>query len=421
MKRMVMALGLIIGSFAMANAQLLVENFEYADDALLTANGWAAHSGGGTQPVTVSPTMLTFTGYAYSGLSKSALMDNNGEDVNRTFTSVTDGPVYISFMVNVVNVVSGHFFDIAENPISASILRGRIWIGGTNSGMSFGLSFGANTATSTATTYVNNTTYLVVLKYNVIAGAGNDEASLFIIDSTIPGSEPLTPTIGPLTIANDLPSVTTDINPGSIALRQFNVSQNMLIGGIRVGTSWAETGLPVELSAFSVSASGKSALLKWETTTEKNNAGFEVLRNGQSVGFVSGKGTTTEKQTYTFTDKNVSGSASYQLKQVDTDGKTSLSQILSFVATPVSFEVTGNYPNPFNPSTTIKFTLPEVSNVVVKVHNIIGQEIATLVNGKMNAGVQEVRFDASNLSSGVYFYSVSANGKTVTKSMTLMK
>ncbi|MBN8707272.1 MAG: T9SS type A sorting domain-containing protein, partial [Bacteroidetes bacterium] len=140
-----------------------------------------------------------------------------------------------------------------------------------------------------------------------------------------------------------------------------------------------------------------------------------------SVGFVSGKGTTTEKQSYLFTDKNVSGKVSYQLKQVDTDGKTSLSQILSFIATPVSFEVAGNYPNPFNPSTVIKFTLPEVSTVVVKVHNIIGQEIATLVNGKMDAGVKEVRFDAKGLSSGIYFYSVSANGKTFTKSMTLMK
>ncbi|MBN8706369.1 MAG: hypothetical protein J0L62_10890, partial [Bacteroidetes bacterium] len=80
--------------------------------------------------------------------------------------------------------------------------------------------------------------------------------------------------------------------------------------------------LPVELSSFTVSASGKNALLKWETTTETNNAGFEVLRNGQSVGFVSGKGTTTEKQSYLFTDKNVSGKVSYQLKQVDTDGKT---------------------------------------------------------------------------------------------------
>jgi len=179
--------------------------------------------------------------------------------------------------------------------------------------------------------------------------------------------------------------------------------------------------LPVELSSFTVSAYGKNALLKWETTTETNNAGFEVLRNGQSVGFVSGKGTTTEKQVYTFTDKNVSGKISYQLKQVDTDGKVSFSQILSFVGIPSSFEVAGNYPNPFNPTTIIKFTLPEVSTVVVKVHNIIGQEIATLVNGKLDAGIKEIRFDAKGLSSGIYFYSVSANGKTFTKSMTLMK
>jgi len=210
--------------------------------------------------------------------------------------------------------------------------------------------------------------------------------------------------------------------------------------------SLASYSLPVELSSFTVSASGNNAILKWETTSETNNAGFEIQKSedvtlsanevsvskGRSqksewktIGFVNGKGTTTEKQTYSFSDpspvnRNLSP-VFYQLKQVDTDGKTSLSQILSFMGTPSSFEVTGNYPNPFNPATTIKFTLPEVSNVVVKVHNIIGQEIVTLVNGKMDAGVKEVRFDAKGLSSGIYFYSVSANGKTFTRSMTLLK
>jgi len=184
--------------------------------------------------------------------------------------------------------------------------------------------------------------------------------------------------------------------------------------------------LPVELSSFTVSASGKSALLKWETTTEKSNAGFEVLKSSDkktwnSMTFISGKGTTTEKQVYSYSDKNVTGTVYYRLKQVDTDGTATLSEILSFNGTPAAFEVSGNYPNPFNPATTIRFTLPVASQVVVKVHNIIGQQIATLVNGKLEAGLQEIPFDASGLASGVYFYSVSANGKTITKSMTLMK
>ncbi len=184
--------------------------------------------------------------------------------------------------------------------------------------------------------------------------------------------------------------------------------------------------LPVELSSFTVSASGKSALLKWETTTEKSNAGFEVLKSSDkktwnSMAFINGKGTTTEKQVYSYSDKNVTGTVYYRLKQVDTDGTATLSEILSFNGTPAAFEVSGNYPNPFNPATTIRFTLPVASPVVVKVHNIIGQQIATLVNGKLEAGLQEIPFDASGLASGVYFYSVSANGKTITKSMTLMK
>ncbi|MBN8707270.1 MAG: T9SS type A sorting domain-containing protein [Bacteroidetes bacterium] len=252
----------------------------------------------------------------------------------------------------------------------------------------------------------------------------------------------------------DFPLTTFPVSEIRIAINSPEVTSWNEIDAVAIADFSLESySLPVELSSFTVSASGNTALLKWETTSETNNAGFEILKSedvtlsanevsvskGRSqksgwktIGFVNGKGTTTEKQTYSFSDPSPfttrsSGTGSdfspvfYQLKQIDTDGKTSLSQILSFIATPVSFEVVGNYPNPFNPSTVIKFNLPEVSTVVVKVHNIIGQEIAVLVNGKMDAGVKEIRFNAKGLSSGLYFYSVSANGTTFTRSMTLLK
>lgn len=415
MKKVFLALVSFFVWVGAANAQLLIENFDYTDGSNLTSNGWTAHSSSGTQPITVDPTMLAFTGYLYSGLSKSALLDNNGEDVNKTFTEQTTGTVYTSFMVNVTNVVAGYFVNLGGNPISTAF-RGKVWIGGTNSGMSFGLSVGSNTATSTANSYAINTTYLIVLKYNIVEGTTNDEVSLFVFDTSVPATEPVVPTIGPLTDATQ-----SDIKPAALALRQFNASQNMKIGGIRIGTTWTDAGLPVELSSFSVNPVHDGALLKWETASEVNNAGFEILKNGEPVAFINGKGNTTERQSYQWMDKAVSGQVTYQLRQTDTDGKVTLSELLTFTGTVGAFEVAGNYPNPFNPETKIRFNLAADSQVLVKVSNIIGQEIAILANEKMTAGKKEIRFNAANLASGVYFYSVTANGKTITRSMTLMK
>lgn len=88
---------------------------------------------------------------------------------------------------------------------------------------------------------------------------------------------------------------------------------------------------------------------------------------------------------------------------------------------PLTFALDQNYPNPFNPSTTIKFAIPQQSNVTLKVYNMLGQEVATLVNEQMNAGSYNVDFDASSLSSGIYFYSIQAGQFNVTKKMMLIK
>ena len=94
---------------------------------------------------------------------------------------------------------------------------------------------------------------------------------------------------------------------------------------------------------------------------------------------------------------------------------------LSHPGTPQQVSLSQNYPNPFNPSTTITFSLDRKSDVSLKVFNVLGQEVATMVNGTMGAGVQSVRFDAGNLSSGVYFYRLKANGQVLTRAMALTK
>lgn len=185
--------------------------------------------------------------------------------------------------------------------------------------------------------------------------------------------------------------------------------------------------VPVELSSFRADADNDNILLNWSTATEKNNQGFEVERklNGiwEKVGFVAGNGTTSEKHNYSFLDQNVkTNKYSYRLKQIDFDGSYSYSQEVEIDFTNgFDFTLEQNYPNPFNPSTLIKFNVPQNGNVKLIVTNAVGQEIETLFNGFMEAGNHSQTFDAQNLTSGVYFYTLTTNSGSISKKMMLIK
>ena len=174
--------------------------------------------------------------------------------------------------------------------------------------------------------------------------------------------------------------------------------------------------VPVELKSFTANASEGLVQLSWATATETNNQGFEVQRSvGEefvTIGFVEGHGTTTESQTYSYSDKNVNvGSYSYRLKQVDFNGTFEYSDVVAVdVPAPAVFALDQNYPNPFNPSTKITFSLAMDSKINLTVFNVLGQEVATLVNTNMVAGSHNVNFDASALNSGVYLYRIEATG-----------
>ena len=88
---------------------------------------------------------------------------------------------------------------------------------------------------------------------------------------------------------------------------------------------------------------------------------------------------------------------------------------------PTKFALEQNYPNPFNPSTKIKYSIPTSSKVKLIVYDILGRKVAELVNQVQNAGYYEVNFNASNLSSGVYFYRISYSNQFLTKKMLLLK
>lgn len=188
--------------------------------------------------------------------------------------------------------------------------------------------------------------------------------------------------------------------------------------------------LPVELTAFTSTSSADGVTLNWTTASEINNHGFEVERSYDgnifsSIGFVDGQGTTTEIHNYTFVDKpavKADGTLYYRLKQVDLNGQSTYSEILTVkLDIPTHYNLSQNFPNPFNPTTTINYAVPQNGPVTIKLYDITGREVATLVNEVKNVGSYKIKFDASKLASGVYIYRMVAKDFVSVKKMSIMK
>ncbi len=185
--------------------------------------------------------------------------------------------------------------------------------------------------------------------------------------------------------------------------------------------------VPVELISYTAELNESDVTLSWQTATETNNSGFKIQRKSddefESIGFVEGKGTTTETQNYHFKDLNIpSGNYTYRLKQIDFDGTYEYSNMIEIeVSLPIEFSLEQNYPNPFNPSTNIKYSIPADGNVTLKVYDVLGNEVSTLVNEFQQAGTFDVTFTGSSLASGVYYYQLTTGDLTATKKLMLTK
>jgi len=186
-----------------------------------------------------------------------------------------------------------------------------------------------------------------------------------------------------------------------------------------------DSALPVELTSFTASTSSAtgSVVLNWETATEVNNYGFDVESSNDNVtfskvGFVSGHGNSNTPQSYSFTSTD--GAKYYRLKQVDMDGSFKYSEVVE-VEGNLTYKLSQNYPNPFNPTTVISFSIPEVSKVSITVFNALGQEVAELANREFSVGNHSVNFNASNLTSGIYFYRLNSANFSKTMKMLLIK
>ncbi|MBP9581350.1 MAG: hypothetical protein KBE38_04250 [Ignavibacterium sp.] len=201
-----------------------------------------------------------------------------------------------------------------------------------------------------------------------------------------------------------------------------------------------QQAVPVELLSFTAQSTEAGVVLNWTTATEINNSGFTIERgrddeNFAPISFVSGKGTTTEISNYNYVDTEIeSGKYYYRLKQTDFDGTFEyLNVVLVDVGLPKQFVLSQNHPNPFNPSTTIKFQLPVDAKVKIELYNSLGEKVSDILNSDLSGGVHQVNFDGSNLpagrqglSSGIYYYTMNAIGNdgknfTATKKMLLLK
>lgn len=187
--------------------------------------------------------------------------------------------------------------------------------------------------------------------------------------------------------------------------------------------------LPVELISFDFYLDNRNVNLQWSTSNELNNHGFDIERRSSEnswnkIGFVEGKGTTSNRTDYNYSDNNLSaGKYNYRIKQIDFNGNFEYFNLNSeiVIGNPSVYMLHQNFPNPFNPSTTIKFEIPEFSKVSIGIYDILGKEIVTLLNDFKEPGSYKVNFSAENISSGVYFYTLESVGVRLVKKLIVLK
>ncbi|GIK23380.1 MAG: S8 family peptidase [Ignavibacterium sp.] len=209
----------------------------------------------------------------------------------------------------------------------------------------------------------------------------------------------------------------------STASRSTNPDNQYGWGIINALTAINSIVVPVELTSFNAEYINGIVELQWITASETNCYGFEIERkeisgNYQTIGFVSGSGSTTNRVTYSFVDNNLNASRYfYRLKQIDFDGSCEYSNEVEVLINSLNgFKLFQNYPNPFNPVTTLHFIIPEEGNVKIALYDILGNQIKTLLDEDVVSGSYNLVIDGSDLSSGTYFVKMlSRNNQQVIK------
>lgn len=290
----------------LASAQTLsplpfYEGFGYAAGDTLNGKGsWKVHSGTSTtNGPTIDGNDLTFAGYTTSPTGSLAVAGGTGsrKDVNSEFTLVTSGTVYAAAVVNVAaaTATSDYFFHLAANGLAGTSFRARVGVQTSGAGFVFTISKGGVIAPET-TVRTFGTSYLIVLKYTILAGSlgttGNDSVDLFVFPAGASlSTEPSTPTVS----ATDVTA--SDINPGAIALRQGAQAYSLFLDGVRVTTAW-----PIATASDDEARPGNNALAIWgrrvrltvDTPASVNVALYDVLGREVATLFAGSASGTVE-------------------------------------------------------------------------------------------------------------------------------
>jgi hypothetical protein len=294
----------ILFAFSLAgNSQVLTEDFNYAAGQLLTNNGWTAHSGAGTNPLTVTAPGLTYAGHPGSGVGNAVTMAASGEDANKTFTAITSGSAYFSFLVNVssASATGDYFIGLLQ---SATIFPYRVYIKSDGAG---GFNFGISKANSTPVVYETtartfNTTYFIVGKYTFNTATTTDDVLNLWVNPALGGTETAA------TIANVTGTATDGTAVSAVYLRQGGATTSSIqqVDAILVGSTWAEVtpsgAAQPTLSATALTGFGNVCI---NTTAGPNSftiTGANLTNANVTVAALSGfTYSTTAGGTYTST------------------------------------------------------------------------------------------------------------------------
>ncbi len=270
---------------------------------------------------------------------------------------------------------------------------------------------------------------LVDLSINRGGGGDNFTCTTFDDEATTPIASGVPPFTGSF-----IPDAALTGFDGQNAIGTWILHIDDVAGGDVGNLNWAcltftwDYILAVELASFSAIAGDNSVTLNWSTATETNNDHFIVMRDGSPVAVVRGAGTSSTTINYSWVDSRVNNGTTYNYALVAVDMNGGRSELSTASATPSINAVTvteyalhTNYPNPFNPTTEIVYDMKDAGVVSLKVYNLLGQAVASLVNGNVNAGRHTVRFDAAGLTSGLYIYKMETNGFSAQGKMMLMK
>ena len=278
---------------------------------------------------------------------------------------------------------------------------------------------------ATVTSGTADGTYNITLDLTGVPGI-NDCATLYVLkrdNSSLPWQD----------VVVDLGATLNRGNcavDSTITIEDLSGFSDFVIGG------GSDNPLPVELAGFSGTSTQNGIQLNWSTQSETNNAGFVVLRNGIEIasyktsGALEGHGSTSNKQTYAYIDGDVSlnETYAYQLVSVDYSGlqhsypQTVEVKVVEAITSgkPIQYALEQNYPNPFNPSTTITYTMKEVGVATLKVYDVLGRMVFEQTKASVK-GENQINFNGSKLTSGMYYYQLNAEGFSKTLKMTLVK